>query len=199
MFRALCRSRSGCGKKSNDGFLAKLAFWKGSAPPPQSKYRVFVKDSGAVTNVQVLSAEWGRADRYVKEDSRPALRTVALIVCHEVSSIGVRADLWMAGHLLDDPVCCLNGADDHVVGLLAGGETRDQQKSRHLPAFCWSANRLLSWRRRLPLVPGVRQGICRLWLRRPGRALGICRLGFRLAWRSPLRARGAAAGAASAG
>ena len=42
-----------------DGFLSKLAFWKGSGPAPQSKYRILVKEGGALTQVQVLSAEGG--------------------------------------------------------------------------------------------------------------------------------------------
>ncbi len=46
-------------EKKNDGFLSKLAFWKGSGPAPQSKFRIFVKDSGALTTVQVLSFEGG--------------------------------------------------------------------------------------------------------------------------------------------
>ncbi len=47
------------GQKKDDGLLSKLAFWKGSAPPPQLKYRIFVKDNGKSTTVQVLSAEGG--------------------------------------------------------------------------------------------------------------------------------------------
>lgn len=47
------------GQKKDDGFLSKLAFWKGSGPPPQSKYRILVKDGGRSTTVQVLSAEGG--------------------------------------------------------------------------------------------------------------------------------------------
>jgi outer membrane protein assembly factor BamC len=45
--------------KKNDGFLSKLAFWKGSGPAPQTKFRILVKDSGALTMVQVLSFEGG--------------------------------------------------------------------------------------------------------------------------------------------
>lgn len=47
------------GQKTEDGFLSKLAFWKGSAPNPQTKYRIFVKDGGGLTSVQVLSFEGG--------------------------------------------------------------------------------------------------------------------------------------------
>ncbi|MBL0168795.1 MAG: outer membrane protein assembly factor BamC [Propionivibrio sp.] len=47
------------GQKKDDGFLSKLAFWKGSAPVSQSRYRIFVKDNGALTTVQVLSFEGG--------------------------------------------------------------------------------------------------------------------------------------------
>lgn len=45
--------------KKDDGLLTKLAFWKGAAPPPQTKFRVFVKDGGVATTVQVLSFEGG--------------------------------------------------------------------------------------------------------------------------------------------
>ena len=47
------------GQKKSDGFLSKLAFWKGSAPNPQIKYRIYLKNNGAVTTVQVLSSEGG--------------------------------------------------------------------------------------------------------------------------------------------
>ena len=47
------------GQKKDDGFLSKLAFWKGSGPAPQSKYRIYVKDGGALTTVQILSSEGG--------------------------------------------------------------------------------------------------------------------------------------------
>ena len=46
-------------QKKDDGFLSKLAFWKGSAPVSQTRYRIFVKDNGALTTVQVLSFEGG--------------------------------------------------------------------------------------------------------------------------------------------
>lgn len=47
-------------RNKDPGLLSKLAFWKSSAPDPQTKYRVFVKDGGgALTSVQVLSAEGG--------------------------------------------------------------------------------------------------------------------------------------------
>lgn len=47
-------------ENKDPGLLSKLAFWKPSAPDPQTKYRVFVKDGGrALTTVQVLSAEGG--------------------------------------------------------------------------------------------------------------------------------------------
>ena len=45
--------------KKEDGLLSKLAFWKGTAPDPQTKYRIFVKDNAALTTVQVLSFEGG--------------------------------------------------------------------------------------------------------------------------------------------
>jgi outer membrane protein assembly factor BamC len=47
------------GQKKDDGFLSKLAFWKGSAPTSQTRYRIFVKDNGPLTTVQVLSFEGG--------------------------------------------------------------------------------------------------------------------------------------------
>ncbi len=47
------------GQNKDPGLLSKLAFWKPSAPDPQTKYRVFVKDGGSMTSVQVLSAEGG--------------------------------------------------------------------------------------------------------------------------------------------
>jgi len=47
------------GQKKDDGFLSKLAFWKSAAPNAQTKYRIFVKDSGSLTTVQVLSFEGG--------------------------------------------------------------------------------------------------------------------------------------------
>ena len=39
--------------------LSKLAFWKDNKPNPKTKYRIFVKDDGALTTVQVLSSEGG--------------------------------------------------------------------------------------------------------------------------------------------
>ncbi len=47
------------GQNKNPGLLSKLAFWKPSAPDPQTRYRVFVKDGGATTVIQVLTAEGG--------------------------------------------------------------------------------------------------------------------------------------------
>ena len=47
------------GQNKDPGLLSKLAFWKGPAPDPQTRYRVFVKDGGSLTTVQVLSAEGG--------------------------------------------------------------------------------------------------------------------------------------------
>ena len=46
-------------QNKDPGFLSKLAFWKGKGPDPQTKYRIFVKDGGARTTVQVLSSEGG--------------------------------------------------------------------------------------------------------------------------------------------
>jgi len=47
------------GFKKDDGLLSKLAFWKDNKPNPKTKYRIFVKDGGALTTVQVLSSEGG--------------------------------------------------------------------------------------------------------------------------------------------
>ena len=47
------------GQNKDPGLLSKLAFWKPSTPDPQTRYRVFVKDGGATTAVQVLTAEGG--------------------------------------------------------------------------------------------------------------------------------------------
>ena len=47
------------GQNKDPGFLAKLAFWKDSAPDAQTRYRIFLKESGTVTTVQVLSLEGG--------------------------------------------------------------------------------------------------------------------------------------------
>lgn len=49
----------GDNQKKSEGVLSKLAFWKGSKPDPQTRYRVFVKDGGSLTTVQVLSIEGG--------------------------------------------------------------------------------------------------------------------------------------------
>lgn len=47
--------------KKDDGWLSKLAFWKGSEPPASSKvqYRIHVSDAGQQSVVQVLSNEGG--------------------------------------------------------------------------------------------------------------------------------------------
>lgn len=47
------------GQKKDDGFLSKLTFWKGSSTNTQIQYRIFVKDDGAASTVQVLSREGG--------------------------------------------------------------------------------------------------------------------------------------------
>jgi len=47
-------------QKKDDGFFSKLAFWKGSSgASAQTQYRVFVKDDGDVSTLQVLSREGG--------------------------------------------------------------------------------------------------------------------------------------------
>jgi outer membrane protein assembly factor BamC len=45
------------------GLLSKLAFWRPSTPDPQTRYRVYVKEGGTQTTVQVLSADGGGVDR----------------------------------------------------------------------------------------------------------------------------------------
>jgi outer membrane protein assembly factor BamC len=47
--------------KKDDGWLSKLAFWKGSEPPASSRvqYRIHVSDAGQQSIVQVLSNEGG--------------------------------------------------------------------------------------------------------------------------------------------
>ena len=47
--------------KKDDGWVSKLAFWKGSEPPASSKvqYRIYVSDAGPKSVVQVLSSEGG--------------------------------------------------------------------------------------------------------------------------------------------
>jgi outer membrane protein assembly factor BamC len=48
------------GQKKEDGFLSKLTFWKSSSGAnTQTQYRIFVKDEGAASTVQVLSREGG--------------------------------------------------------------------------------------------------------------------------------------------
>ena len=51
-------------KKEDKGWLSKLAFWKSDDPAASSKvqYRIYVKDGGSTSSVQVLSREGG-ADR----------------------------------------------------------------------------------------------------------------------------------------
>jgi outer membrane protein assembly factor BamC len=47
--------------KKDDGWVSKLAFWKGSEPPASSRvqYRIHVSDAGAKSGVQVLTSEGG--------------------------------------------------------------------------------------------------------------------------------------------
>ncbi len=47
------------GQNRSDGLLSKLAFWRASPPPQQTRYRVYVKDTGPTSSVQVLSNEGG--------------------------------------------------------------------------------------------------------------------------------------------
>jgi len=46
-------------QNKDPGFLSKLAFWKDNKPDPQTRYRIFLKDVGNLTTVQVLSLEGG--------------------------------------------------------------------------------------------------------------------------------------------
>lgn len=48
-------------RKKDDGWMSKLAFWKGSEPPASSRiqYRIHVSDAGPQSVVQVLSSEGG--------------------------------------------------------------------------------------------------------------------------------------------
>lgn len=47
-------------EKKEEGFLSKLTFWKGSSSTTlQTQYRVFVRDEGSLSTVQVLSREGG--------------------------------------------------------------------------------------------------------------------------------------------
>ena len=46
-------------QNKDPGLFSKLAFWKPSAPEPQTKFRIQLKEGGAQTAVQVLSAEGG--------------------------------------------------------------------------------------------------------------------------------------------
>jgi len=45
--------------KTSTGFLSKLAFWRDPPDPKTGQYRVFVKDSNASSEVQVLNKEGG--------------------------------------------------------------------------------------------------------------------------------------------
>lgn len=47
------------GQKKDAGLMSKLAFWRGSQPEQNTKYRIFVKDGGSATSVQVLTLEGG--------------------------------------------------------------------------------------------------------------------------------------------
>jgi outer membrane protein assembly factor BamC len=47
-------------EKKEEGFLSKMAFWKGSSSTSsQTQYRVFVRDEDSFSTVQVLSREGG--------------------------------------------------------------------------------------------------------------------------------------------
>ena len=47
------------GANKDPGLLSKLAFWKDAPPDPKTRYRIFVKDSGGTSSIQVLSTEGG--------------------------------------------------------------------------------------------------------------------------------------------
>jgi len=63
-------------RKKDDGWMSKLAFWKSSAPSPESKaqYRIHVSDAGSKSVVQVLSAEGGT------DKSETAKKILALLL-----------------------------------------------------------------------------------------------------------------------
>ncbi len=48
-------------RKKDEGWMSKLAFWKGSSAPvtPQVQYRIHVSDAGSQSMVQVLTSEGG--------------------------------------------------------------------------------------------------------------------------------------------
>ena len=46
-------------QNKDPGFLSKLAFWRDGKPDPQTRYRIFLKEAGQQTTVQILSAEGG--------------------------------------------------------------------------------------------------------------------------------------------
>ena len=46
-------------EKKDEGFLSRLNIFKSSASKPQTQYRIFLKDVGSRSTVQVLSAEGG--------------------------------------------------------------------------------------------------------------------------------------------
>lgn len=46
-------------QKKDDGWLSKLAFWKGAAPASQVQYRIHVGEGGQQSTVQVLTSEGG--------------------------------------------------------------------------------------------------------------------------------------------
>lgn len=62
--------------KKDDGWVSKLAFWKGSEPPASSKvqYRIYVSDAGAKSTVKVLSSEGGT------DKSETAKRILSLLL-----------------------------------------------------------------------------------------------------------------------
>ena len=47
------------GANKDPGLLSKLAFWKDAPPDPKTRYRIFVKDGGGTSSIQVLSTEGG--------------------------------------------------------------------------------------------------------------------------------------------
>jgi outer membrane protein assembly factor BamC len=64
----------GDSKSSDKGFLDKLAFWRKDDPASKPQYRIYVAETGGVTNVEVQTGE-GKPD-----NSATAKRILALLL-----------------------------------------------------------------------------------------------------------------------
>ena len=64
----------GDSKSSDKGFLDKLAFWRKDDPASKPQYRIYVAETGGVTNVDVQTGE-GKPD-----NSATAKRILALLL-----------------------------------------------------------------------------------------------------------------------